>query len=433
MYGDMGLSIHKPAIGLSDDRDVQLVVFSDDWGRHPSSSQHLVRELLLRNRMCCGGDCVGCRSYRVHWVNTIGMRRPSLSLGDLTRVMGKLGEWLGPGSGNEDSGAGQSAAGATASDGLRVSSPKMWPGFRQPWQRRMNANLLASHVNEQLGRRTDAYRVAMTTLPITADLVGRVDVDRWVYYCVDDFSVWPGLDSRVMQTMERELIGRVDAVVAASAELRARIGSVGRDSMLLTHGIDPKHWVSGSRAKPQALSGVDGPIVMFWGLIDRRLDVAWCRTLDEALGKRGGKLVLVGPVQDADPAITRLEHTLFPGAVPYGELPGWAAASDVLVMPYADLPVTRAMQPLKLKEYLATGKPVVLRDLPATRDWSGAADAVCDAEALVSRVLERIESGLPLAQQQARQRLSRETWEHKLDQLIPILLGQDHASERIAA
>jgi hypothetical protein len=36
-------------------------------------------------------------------------------------------------------------------------------------------------------------------------------------------------------------------------------------------------------------------------------------------------------------------------------------------MPYADLAATRAMQPLKLKEYLATGRPVVVRDLPATR------------------------------------------------------------------
>ena len=35
--------------------------------------------------------------------------------------------------------------------------------------------------------------------------VGRLPVDRWVYYCVDDFSVWPGLDADVMRTMEQEL------------------------------------------------------------------------------------------------------------------------------------------------------------------------------------------------------------------------------------
>ena len=61
--------------------------------------------------------------------------------------------------------------------------------------------------------------------------------------------------------------------------------------------------------------------------------------------------------------------------VPYEELPSLAARATVLVMPYADLPVTRAMQPLKLKEYLATGKPVVVRALPATGPWADCLDA----------------------------------------------------------
>ena len=48
---------------------VQLVVFADDWGRHPSSGQHLVGHLLAR--------------YPIFWINTIGTRRPKLSREDL--------------------------------------------------------------------------------------------------------------------------------------------------------------------------------------------------------------------------------------------------------------------------------------------------------------------------------------------------------------
>ena len=47
---------------------VSFIVFSDDWGRHPSSCQHLFRRLLPR--------------YRTFWVNTIGMRRPRLDLAE---------------------------------------------------------------------------------------------------------------------------------------------------------------------------------------------------------------------------------------------------------------------------------------------------------------------------------------------------------------
>src|SRR4051794_13289727 len=52
----------------------ELLVFSDDWGRHPSSCQHLVRNLLDQ--------------YNVTWVNTIGTRTPRLNVATLRRGLG---------------------------------------------------------------------------------------------------------------------------------------------------------------------------------------------------------------------------------------------------------------------------------------------------------------------------------------------------------
>ena len=83
----------------------------------------------------------------------------------------------------------------------------MYPGFRRSWQRRINARLISYRVNQELGLRVEKERrIAITTIPIVADLIGQIDVDRWVYYCVDDFSVWPGLDGPVMKAMENQLI-----------------------------------------------------------------------------------------------------------------------------------------------------------------------------------------------------------------------------------
>jgi glycosyltransferase involved in cell wall biosynthesis len=100
-------------------------------------------------------------------------------------------------------------------------------------------------------------------------------------------------------------------------------------------------------------------------------------------------------------------------ALPLAELPALAAAAAVLVMPYADLPVTRAMQPLKLKEYLATGKPVVVRDLPAVRPWADGLDAAATAEEFAAAVRRRLADGLPAGQRAARARLAAESWAAK--------------------
>jgi glycosyltransferase involved in cell wall biosynthesis len=243
-----------------------------------------------------------------------------------------------------------------------------------------------------------------------ADLVGELPVRRWVYYCVDDFSTWPGLDQKTMGRMERELLAKVDDVVSVSANLQERLATLGRPSRLLTHGVDLPFW-SAHQPPPAIASGLARPLIAFFGLIDRRLDLAFLRALGQRL--TGGTVLLVGPTDEPDPALAQLPRTRLGSALPYTDLPGLARAADVLIMPYADLPVTRAMQPLKLKEYLATGKPAVVRDLPATREWSDCLDVASNADDFAQRVIDRVKTGLPPEQQMSRLRLGSEDWSQK--------------------
>lgn len=386
----------------------RLVVFSDDWGRHPSSCQHLVGQLLP--------------SHPALWVNTIGTRLPSLTLDDLRKVIVKLKQWTR-----------RKAASQAASlpANLQVTSPRMYPGFRTRWQRSLNRQWIASQLNNTLGPRLPGERrVLLTTIPLTADLIASkaLDVDASVYYCVDDFSVWPGLDGPVMQEMERLQVQHADAVVCVSGLLQQRVQQMGcADTTLLTHGIDLKHWTMNLQAPlPGWWSQVKPPVVLFWGLIDARLDLSWCKALTQR--EDIGTLVVVGPEQgNAGSELRSLPRTLVPGAMDYADLPALAAKADVLVMPYADLPVTRAMQPLKFKEYLATLKPVVARLLPSNKSWADAADLVEDPQMFVDRVLLRLRTGIAAEHQLARQRLSEESWAAKaavLRQVIESVAGR---------
>ena len=85
-------------------------------------------------------------------------------------------------------------------------------------------------------------------------------------------------------------------------------------------------------------------------------------------------------------------------------------------MPYIDAPVTQAMQPLKLKEYLATGRPCVVRDLGTTRAWADALDIAATPEQFTAAVLARLSGDTPLSQLEARKRLATESWAAKAEQ-----------------
>lgn len=371
-----------------------LLVFSDDWGRHPSSSQHLVSRML------------GSRD--VIWVNTIGTRPPRLDLATARRVGEKLRQWRRPGELERRPGLGPSAP--------RVLAPRMWPSFSNRLNRALNRRLLAAALEPELARLPSAPAV-LTTIPLVADLVGVLRARRWVYYCVDDFGSWPGYDGRTLADMERELVPRMDAVVCVSDTLADRMRALGAQPTVLTHGVDTAAWRSpgAMSAVPAELAGLEAPYVIFWGVVDRRMDVSWIAELAHRMTR--GTIVLIGPTEDPDPALLRLPRIAARPPVPHAQLAAIAAHAAVLVMPYSDQPATRAMQPLKLKEYLATGRPTVVRALPATEPWADACDLCPDAEAFAAMVLGRLDGRLPAGQSEARRRLDAESWDGKAERL----------------
>jgi glycosyltransferase involved in cell wall biosynthesis len=372
-----------------------LSVFSDDWGRHPSSCQHLVSHLL--------------DDFDVVWVNTIGTRPPRLDWTTLRRGLEKLRDW-----------SRRSGDGRLEGRGPRVVNPLMWPSFRGQWQRRTNRYLLEQCLRRTVNEVNES--VVLTTVPVVADLIGTFPAAEWIYYCVDDFSQWPGLDGHTLQLLETSLISRADKIVAAGENLAERIRRFGREPTVITHGVDLDHWQAADSAPVtlKRLASFERPVVLFCGLIDQRLDIQWLRTLANAMNR--GSIVLIGPQQAPDPGLKAVPRLHLTGPFPYDELPQATALADVLIMPYADLPVTQAMQPLKLKEYLATGKPVVVRDLPATRAWDDCLDAPARAGDFATAVLRRCRDGISAEQIVARRRLAAEDWKAKARSLRDVIL-----------
>ena len=324
---------------------------------------------------------------------------------------------------------GDASAASELPAGLRVVNPRMWPWVASPTARRINRQLLTRQLTPLLGEK--GGWTAVTTIPIAAVVQDALPVDRWVYYCVDDFSAWPGLDGKTLLQLERSVIARADEIICASDSLAARIGRFGRTSGVISHGVDFDFWAGGEDRKPTSgqtdqtacpIAQAVGPRVVFWGVVDRRLDTKWLTRL--AASPKIGSIILVGPQQNPDPAILSLPKVVATGPTPMADLPTVAALADVLVMPYRDEEVTRAMQPLKLKEYLATGRPVVVRALPSTEPWRDCCDVVKSAEVFVDATVARIGGTIPLHQSAARKRLAEESWQAKAEAFWPVVFDR---------
>lgn len=364
-----------------------LLVFSDDWGRHPSSCQHLIQRLKSR--------------HRVVWVNTIGMRPPTWGWSTLRRGFEKIQHWS-PSSRPTPNPPDETRGEVT------VLNPKMWPWFRRRHDRAFNGRLLLGQLRPVIEPQPGPV-LAITTIPIVADLMGKLPVEKWIYYCVDDFGTWPGLDQKPLAELEAEVIGKADILVAASRVLKERLETTRSDVTLLPHGVELAHWAKSSEHPHPLLEPLEKPVVSFWGLVDRRMDLEFLRALSKTLDR--GTIALVGPEENPDPKLAAIPRIRRLPALPYEELPQIAEGSQALLLPYQKVPVTLAMQPLKLLEYLATGKPVIARDLPATRAWADALDLADSPERFAWVVQERLKTRLPSDQKAARRRLATESWD----------------------
>jgi glycosyltransferase involved in cell wall biosynthesis len=192
--------------------------------------------------------------------------------------------------------------------------------------------------------------------------------ERVVYHCVDEYSAFAGAGADIAR-LEEELIRRSDLVITCSTPLEASKRLINPNTVLVRHGVERDHFaraLDATTVVPDDVAQLPRPILGFYGLIAEWVDLAAFRACAEAFPE--GSIVIVGPENNADAAglerLRALPNVHLLGRKPYQALPGYCKAFDVALLPFIKNELTENANPLKLREYLAAGLPVVSTDIP---------------------------------------------------------------------
>src|SRR5208283_5183942 len=137
--------------------------------------------------------------------------------------------------------------------------------------------------------------ILVTTVPNACDCIGRCGESGVIYYCVDDFTEWPGLAQKLVRKMEDELIEKSDRLIATSQKLFDRLSKSGKPAYLLTHGVDTEFFQQNIAREHALLDGISRPRVGYYGLFDERSDHALLAEL--ALRMPDVSFVITGRVE----------------------------------------------------------------------------------------------------------------------------------------
>jgi glycosyltransferase involved in cell wall biosynthesis len=374
-----------------------FIVYSDDFGVHPSSCQHLFKHIS--------------KSHPVVWVNTIGMRNPSLRLNDLRKAYQKITRMV-------IRRATQSLE--IANNRMVICQPPMLPYTGLRWVRRLNRSMVVKRVQRSLGEVKCIDPFIVITAPNAYDLTG-LGEQAMIYYCVDDFSMWPGLKKRVIEKMEAGLVAKADAFVATSEKLYMKLVRYGKPTYLLTHGVDLELFSSEPKAEHGCLREIPRPRIGYFGLFDERSDQTLIAKVASRLPKYS--FVITGPATVQASIMREQANIFFTGPVLYEELPAVIKGFDVLFLPYRVNSLSETISPLKLKEYLASGKQVVSSKIPevnAFKDYVVTASSTDEWESAIrgAEAISKLGQG-----KKPRDILASETWEKKADAFLRICEG----------
>jgi glycosyltransferase involved in cell wall biosynthesis len=304
-----------------------------------------------------------------------------------------------------------------------------------PWGHRFG---LASTVNMRLTRARLGRELGRLPRPVVYWIydpcaLGAIEPGAFaVYDCVDDYAEQAGHDSA-----RRALVAAADAkaaelarvVFATTDPLYTKHRERNPQTHLVPNVGDFDHFSGAAEpgAAAREVGSLRRPVLGFAGnLVTVKVDFDLLEELARAHPE--WTILLVGPVRaDARPAVERLgrlPNVCLTGPKAYDELPSYLASFDVALIPYLENAYTRSCFPLKLYEYLAAGKPVVVSGLPHLGGREPDVVVVDGAEELARAVEAALEANTAEDRERRSALAAGNTWETRTDRLLGLVHEQ---------
>lgn len=372
-----------------------VVYFGNDWYAENRTSSHHVALRLARKGP-------------VLYVDSPGLRAPQASGRDVRRAMRKL------------------AAALRKPTGI---GPNLWhctvpqlPFRRIPGVGTLNRLFGMWAVRRAMRVLGTGRYISWFVVPHPGFLAHRLGEDLCVYYCIDDYAAHPGVDPAVIARCDETLSREADVLFVAPPALLETKRTLNVNTHFSPHGVDAALFGRASEPSTEIAEGARGlsrPVIGYIGSIHEWIDLELIGWL--AHERPHWTFLLVGHAAVDVQGLQALPNVRLAGPQPYATLPAWAKAFDVAIIPYRDNRQVRNANPLKLREYLATGKPVVSTGNPEIRKFERWVRIAECREDFMNALEDALRNDSPGAARERMAAVADQTWDHRVDTVLGVV------------
>ena len=315
-----------------------IIHFSGDdyWISNPHSRYHIVKAFWSRGK-------------RILWINPIGVRFPSLKKkGTSSRIFRKIRSL--------------SMLLKKADENFYVYTPFLIPQFKESGVQLVNNYLLKFQILIICKLLKIKNPILFFTSPLYANALFLIKHDKSIYYYSDKYVHFRELsedNKRYLIALDEKLYKNVNLILCASKmiydDLKEKSGKIVK---YMPHQVDFEFFnQTKNTITPDDIRNIPRPIIGYYGTLTPSNDWELIEYLAKA--RPNYNFVLIGRKEIHIESLEKLHNVHFLGKKDYNQIPAYGTNFDVCIMFWTMKEWIKNSSPLKLKEYLALGKPVV--------------------------------------------------------------------------
>jgi glycosyltransferase involved in cell wall biosynthesis len=370
--------------------DSTIICLANNYFFDPTSKHHVMRELAQTNH--------------VLWINWHASRRPALNRRDLSSIVEKLRQFRN--------------GLVKVQERLWVLTPLVIPLPSSAMARKLNRWLVWLQTRWIL-RKLPPHRQLWSFTADIGPLLRGFGEELVVYYCVDEFAAFSGYDVATTRRLDRDLCEAADLVITTSQTLFESKKPFNPNTIYVPHGVLYQHFARALDPRfsvAEDLKDLPRPVIGYYGLVQDWQDLDLLAEI--ARRRPGWSIVLVGKLQTDVERFRAIKNMYFLGQRPHSELPHYSRGFDVAVIPHKINELTRNMNPIKLREYLAAGLPVVSTPLPEVRAYEPEVRIAEGADEWITQLELAISERSPEADRRRSARVAGEDWSVRVGTVV---------------
>jgi glycosyltransferase involved in cell wall biosynthesis len=301
---------------------------------------------------------------------------------------------------------------------LWVYSPFSLPVHHMKRMRGVNTFLLLLQVKMLSSLLRLKKTVVWVACPAACDVALRLKKDKLVYQRTDCFEEYPNVDKDTIFRYDRQLKREADITLFVNRMMYENEKQQCKKALFIDHGVDYEFFAGAENNNifPEDIRHIKRPIVGFFGGIDNHTsDIPFVSKVIEMMPDIN--FVFVGSMSVApEPFMKKNVYSL--GPKPHEQIPDYGKHFDVAIMPWRQSKWIESCNPIKLKEYLALGKPIVSTPFLELEYYKEHVYVARTPEGFVDSIRKALAEDCEEKREQRKARVQKATWATRVDMLL---------------